>query len=378
MGILDFFKAKREPEDEATLDPVEFAEYVIAHWGGSVGGSRPESKPCENECLRLRRKCKEEKGESFSERIYLFAVAADGLECIDETRAIGVRASCYANAGALYRKDAISVFLKYLSRSDRKKPDWPTWLSLGKAYEGDKQYSNAEKCYKAAVSLDEGQSSCMVLAEFYKKTKKYDEAIELLSKIDNKNVNSNAYINKQIMAHKNLKIGIREHMFCGYDRMETFYDRGTNTNKNYELGLYKKLKEKYKPTFEKHRSLLEQMDFYKAKIKETGYGDESINQGFINTCLADISLYDSLKTFFVEINKLGVVNKYEISDNYKKGYGIFKSLSVFYEKLNMLDESIAICELAIGKGLNDDGTKGGLLGRIERLKKKQVKTNLNA
>ena len=48
----------------------------------------------------------------------------------------------------------------------------------------------------------------------------------------------------------------------------------------------------------------------------------------------------------------------------------FKRLAIIYEKEGDFEKAINTCVLALSFNLDDDGTKGGIIGRIERLKKK--------
>ena len=50
----------------------------------------------------------------------------------------------------------------------------------------------------------------------------------------------------------------------------------------------------------------------------------------------------------------------------------FQQLAVIYEKEGSLTEAIDVCKLAVEYGL-EDGTKGGFVGRLKRLEKKQAK-----
>lgn len=51
----------------------------------------------------------------------------------------------------------------------------------------------------------------------------------------------------------------------------------------------------------------------------------------------------------------------------------YKRLAMLYEKRRNYEEAIFVCQEAISKGITGDGTKGGMEGRIERLKGKQSK-----
>lgn len=62
-------------------------------------------------------------------------------------------------------------------------------------------------------------------------------------------------------------------------------------------------------------------------------------------------------------------------DQFKYQYNIprypsFKELAILYEKEGDYKSAIGVCKEAIEVGQADDGTKGGMAARIERLKKK--------
>lgn len=48
----------------------------------------------------------------------------------------------------------------------------------------------------------------------------------------------------------------------------------------------------------------------------------------------------------------------------------FKRLAVIYEKEGDISRAIMICDHALSFGFEDDGTKAGMTGRLEKLKKK--------
>lgn len=48
----------------------------------------------------------------------------------------------------------------------------------------------------------------------------------------------------------------------------------------------------------------------------------------------------------------------------------FKQLAIIYEKEGDYENAIKICEYAIAEGFENDKTKGGMTGRLEKLRKK--------
>ncbi len=51
-------------------------------------------------------------------------------------------------------------------------------------------------------------------------------------------------------------------------------------------------------------------------------------------------------------------------------YPAFQKLALYYERAGDYKAAIAICEKAIALGFTIDGTKGGMKGRLDRLKRK--------
>ena len=48
----------------------------------------------------------------------------------------------------------------------------------------------------------------------------------------------------------------------------------------------------------------------------------------------------------------------------------FKRLAIMYEKEGNLQYAMLFCDYALSLGYNDDGTKGGMKGRLDKLRKK--------
>ena len=48
----------------------------------------------------------------------------------------------------------------------------------------------------------------------------------------------------------------------------------------------------------------------------------------------------------------------------------FKYLAMLYEKQERFQEAVAVCQDAISVGITDDGTKGGMPARLERMSRK--------
>lgn len=48
----------------------------------------------------------------------------------------------------------------------------------------------------------------------------------------------------------------------------------------------------------------------------------------------------------------------------------FKRLAIMYEKEGELQTAMLFCDYALSLGYNEDGTKGGMQGRLDKLRKK--------
>ena len=50
----------------------------------------------------------------------------------------------------------------------------------------------------------------------------------------------------------------------------------------------------------------------------------------------------------------------------------FKRLAILYEKEGNIHQAITVCHHALSFGFSDDGTKGGIQGRLDKLMKKVI------
>lgn len=82
----------------------------------------------------------------------------------------------------------------------------------------------------------------------------------------------------------------------------------------------------------------------------------------IALCKQDIALADSVYTHFIN-EGLGTEDRPMVN------YSSFQRLAIIYEKRGMYEEAIGVCEQAINKGFPDDGTKGGMAARIDKMNK---------
>lgn len=112
------------------------------------------------------------------------------------------------------------------------------------------------------------------------------------------------------------------------------------------------------PIKNKHFACLEkEIELYK-KVCQTGDCNGDAARELINVCNDDISIATDF------------YNLCMACDEPVPNYAAFKYLAMLFEKRGEYRAAISVCEVAIAKGYSDDGTKGGMYGRIERLKKK--------
>lgn len=224
------------------------------------------------------------------------------------------------------------------------------YLDLGKAYEGAKKYDEAIDVYNESKKFVCSQVPYIKIANRYKSMKEYDKALMELeearkskyAKYPTESDFGKDYIDLRVIDSyykkiKNSKLGIVNHEFLGYDRIEALNN----------IDYYNNLKNKYKDLFEERRKVLEYKDLAKIELKKNESEKNIIK--FINVCMKDIEIALKTKGFYVEINKF-TNNFYEINDNGRSGISSIKDLVVLYKKKKNYHEAIKICQLAIDNG----------------------------
>ena len=114
----------------------------------------------------------------------------------------------------------------------------------------------------------------------------------------------------------------------------------------------RQLDRQYEPYVTRHYRLLDQI----AAARKAG--DE---KRAISLCSEDIAIIPTLLRYWQATGE-GVPN-----------VSTFKTLAIIYEKAGQYEEAINVCWKAIELGFPSDGTKGGMSGRIEKLKAKTSK-----
>ena len=112
------------------------------------------------------------------------------------------------------------------------------------------------------------------------------------------------------------------------------------------------------PITKKHFHLLDREIVLYKHICQTGDCSGSVARELIEVCNEDIAIADEYRVLCNRCNQP------------VPRYPAFKYLAMLFEKRGEYRAAISTCEVAIAKGHEDDGTKGGMQGRIERLRKK--------
>lgn len=94
----------------------------------------------------------------------------------------------------------------------------------------------------------------------------------------------------------------------------------------------------------------------------------SADKHFPRTKLAEMAYKDG-DYFECERYCLDVINELDMSAFKGASVAAFKRLAIMYEKQGRIQDAISIAERALAVG-QDDGTKGGFAGRIDKLRKK--------
>lgn len=114
---------------------------------------------------------------------------------------------------------------------------------------------------------------------------------------------------------------------------------------------------------QKHVDLLPQIDaLYRSASKDKDPFSAQM-ESCISLCKKDIALAQGCKAYWESENPKGKLPTYPS----------FARLAIIHEKRNEFDKAAKVCEKAIQLGFVDDGTKGGMQGRLARLQKKKAK-----
>lgn len=256
------------------------------------------------------------------------------------------------------------------------------YMYLGQSHERLKEYDNAIRYYKEEIKYrPEVPTGYVHIANVYKNKKELQHAIDILEQAKNskyyvitevKDYFGNSYnpplynksfvevIDRYLNEYKDLKLGIKKHEFFGFDYVE-----GIN-NKYIQLR-YKELKNEYKIIFDIHRQHLRKNDELSLRIENET--NSTLFEEYTKNCLQDIDVYKSLKFFYFKLNNLGLNNHYKYQDSYSNGYLLPKKCCIFLEKHKRYNDALLICKKAIENGIIDDGTKGKMYKRLEKLEK---------
>lgn len=127
-----------------------------------------------------------------------------------------------------------------------------------------------------------------------------------------------------------------------------------NTNKSID----------YKKCMERHYNILNEIRFnlYSQAINEDNIFNE-YSEKCIKLCIEDLSIAPYVNEWWK--NDCEIYNREYVPLN----YGSNKYLLKLLEKQKRYEEALIYCNQYIELGLTDDGTKGGIIARKERIKK---------
>lgn len=114
------------------------------------------------------------------------------------------------------------------------------------------------------------------------------------------------------------------------------------------------------PVVRRHYDLLDQEGILYSKVHKSGDYHSSDAYHFEVICKEDISLAEEF------------VRLYKSHGQIVPRYPCFKQLAIFYEKQGNYHLAVTVCEEAIRLGFEEDGTQGGMTGRMEKLEKKML------
>lgn len=311
-------------------------------------------------------KCKQIWNECDNERSKVLNKVVEYCGNINSSQTRYLKAIAYSFNTVNYSKERISAINNYLNKklygnaynnlsitiekgiNYGKKVHTAIMIEyLSQAYQHIKDYENEEKCYKKIIELKISvPNGYILLANFYRKRKNIDDGINLLKKAKHTLLYLNdkdfkLQINKKINIFEKMKKGIKNHLFSCYETYPSAFINGVYY-KEYELKQTNLIKE-YRNVFEYHRELLSNIDMLDFEK------NDEFNQNYVTYCLTDISLYQKICEFYDKFNKIGFDNTYEYCDNYNMEYVTFKKLIKYYEKFNMYNYAISLCDLCINK-----------------------------
>ena len=311
---------------------------------------------------------------------------------VDSPQSRYIKAIAWSFNSVIYARERIDAINDYLSKDLYEKAfHHNSWMSeteieesrnshiammtkyLADGYYSIKDYDNAEKTYMKIASMPVFiPNGYLLLADFYAKTKRLDDAINLLkasrkSTKYNQNKDFQDLIERDLLIYEKRKQGIYKHKCYGFHTYQTSY---FDDMVHPELDkASENLRNKYREYFEKHIENLEKLDFYKCRIRNNEEIELSKSK-YEKYCLSDIEIYPYLKEYYDEYNKLGYPIKVEYNDNGIEKYRVPRLLIVFYEKEKKYKEAIDICKKAIDYGIIDYNDKTSMEDKITRLSNK--------
>ena len=163
-----------------------------------------------------------------------------------------------------------------------------------------------------------------------------------------------------------------------------YYDYWVGFGYYDEKGKYKNthddhanLKKEYKTVFEKHKKEMIELARLTYGIENLDYNAPEMIDKALTILENDIiSFYTKYTEFVNKVRnmlpeKIRIQKKVEI--NIPFDYPYCRNMAIILERSKRYEDLVHLCELAIENGLNEDGTKGKMEGRLLKAKKKMNK-----
>lgn len=144
--------------------------------------------------------------------------------------------------------------------------------------------------------------------------------------------------------------------------------KGENNRLLLQENKRKQLEKQYRTALQTHSKNEENIDQLYSIASGMNNVHSDVMAKVVSMCLEDIKMAPEVIRYQKEWD---ILYFGELSPSYS--YSTFKRLAIIYEKQKHYQKAIEVCEDAIALGATNDGTEGGMQGRLVRLKKKVVK-----
>lgn len=129
------------------------------------------------------------------------------------------------------------------------------------------------------------------------------------------------------------------------------------------------LSEKYRPLLDQHMAYMDQYEKLYSVLMNSHMLKSEQGDRLISILIEDIKLFDKLKERDQEFGELYKTRGDEYSSE-RTSFKSFTRLAIVYEKREEYAKAAELCAQAIALGVTNDGTQGGMAGRLARICKK--------